>query len=390
MRTLVALVMMICGTGAAAETENWMQETLVSVVPPRSDASPALEPLDIDFVSHRSLPAPLPPVEVDRANLWEFEELHGYDLSVTEPHLALPFAAQAAAAQSANGDGGTDLDALGEAMANPLSYLWLLFTQNDTIWQDGDVLDALGEDQQTQNTFLLQPVVSLQITERWKTIIRPVIPIHSFETVDNLDISTGNTGPTVGVNFDRESGLGDIVLWTAFSKQYTPPFVWGFGPTVMLDTASDDFLGTGKNSAGPMLLAMGITEKWIVGGVLQHWWSFSGSDKITVRTNAGPVRVERPDVNLTDFQPILRYRLDAKTNIGAAPNWRYNHETSKLSLPIGIGFDTLVMLGKLPAKIGLEAYYYVEKDDDYGPDWQLRFLFVPVVPAPAWSRNPIF
>jgi hypothetical protein len=73
-----------------------------------------------------------------------------------------------------------------------------------------------------------------------------------------------------------------------------------------------------------------------------------------------------------------------------APNWRYNWETSELSLPLGGGFDTLVSLGRLPVKIGFEAYYYVEQDDRYGPKWQIRFLFVPVIPAPKWAGRPLF
>jgi hypothetical protein len=109
-----------------------------------------------------------------------------------------------------------------------------------------------------------------------------------------------------------------------------------------------------------------------------------------VNTNVGPVRVDRPDVNLTDIQPVIRYRLSALTNIGMAPNWRYNWETEQLSLPIGFGGDTLIKLGPLPVKIGLEAYYYVERDNDFGPRWQIRFLFIPVIPSPDWSRNPIF
>ena len=35
---------------------------------------------------------------------------------------------------------------LGEALANPLSSLWLLWGQNDTAWYDGDLLDRLDED----------------------------------------------------------------------------------------------------------------------------------------------------------------------------------------------------------------------------------------------------
>jgi hypothetical protein len=293
---------------------------------------------------------------------------------------------------SASGDGlsAEEMDQLGEAMANPLSYLWLLFTQNDTIWYDGEIAKRLGEDAKAQNTFMLNPVLSLQLTENWKAIIRPVIPINSFETVGGVDVSTTTPGQVTGVNFERETGLGDIVLWTALSNQYKPPYVWGFGPTVMLNTATHNQLGTGKFSAGPMGLAFSITKKWIIGTVAQHWWSFAGEKDFEVNTNVGPVRVDRPDVNLTDIQPVIRYRLSALTNIGMAPNWRYNWETEQLSLPIGFGGDTLIKLGPLPVKIGLEAYYYVERDNDFGPRWQIRFLFIPVIPSPDWSRNPIF
>ena len=287
-------------------------------------------------------------------------------------------------------DQQAEMDAIGEAMANPLSYLWLLFTQHDLISYDGDILDNLGEDSQIQNSTLLMPVLSMQLTENWKTIVRPVIPINSFETVDNVNLSIVNPGDVTGVDLERETGLGDIVLWTAFSNQYKPPVIFGFGPTIMLDTASEDQLGTGKTSAGPMALAFNITDKWIIGGVLQHWWSFAGDDNITVETNFGNVRVERPDVNLTDLQPVVRYRLSPTTNIGFAPNWRYNWETDQASIPIGIGWDTLVKIGKLPVKIGIEAYTYVESDDDFGPDWQIRFLFVPVVPSPGWAKKPFF
>ncbi|MFB3078036.1 MAG: hypothetical protein ACE1Y4_08500, partial [Lysobacterales bacterium] len=74
--------------------------------------------------------------------------------------------------------------------------------------------------------------------------------------------------------------------------------------------------------------------------VVQHWWSLGGDDFINVQTDLGPVRVERPDVNLTDVQIVVRYRKNALTNIGMSPNWRYNWETDQLSIPLGIGFDT--------------------------------------------------
>ncbi len=280
--------------------------------------------------------------------------------------------------------------AVAEALLNPLSSLWIMFAQNDTIWMDGDTLDDLGEGGVVQNTTLLQPVMPFQLTENWKMIFRPVIPINSFDTLDNVDITTGTVPGVTGVNLDRKTGLGDIVLWTALSNNYIPPFVWGFGPTIMLPTASDEQLGTGKYSAGPMALAVNITDNWIFGGVAQHWWSFAGEDTINVKTSQGKIQLDRSDVNLTDFQYIIRYRYSALTNIGAAPNIKYNWETDEMSLPIGIGFDTMMNIGKLPAKVGAEVYYYVKQDDDFGPEWQLRVYFSPVIPSPNWTRNPLF
>ncbi len=280
--------------------------------------------------------------------------------------------------------------AVAEALLNPLSSLWIMFAQNDTIWMDGDTLDDLGEGGVVQNTTLLQPVMPFQLTESWKMIFRPVIPINSFDTLDNVDITTGTVPGVTGVNLDRKTGLGDIVLWTALSNNYIPPFVWGFGPTIMLPTASDEQLGTGKYSAGPMALAVNITDNWIFGGVAQHWWSFAGEDTINVKTSQGKIQLDRSDVNLTDFQYIIRYRYSALTNIGAAPNIKYNWETDEMSLPVGIGFDTMMNIGKLPAKVGAEVYYYVDQDDDFGPEWQLRVYLSPVIPSPNWARNPLF
>jgi len=279
---------------------------------------------------------------------------------------------------------------LAEALANPLSYLWLLFTQADIVSYDGDVLDALGEDDVVNSTLLVQPVLSIQLTEEWKTVFRPVIPINSFETVGNVDLTTGGVEEPFGVDLDRETGLGDIVLWAALTNQYKPPNIYGFGLTTMLDTATEDQLGTGKNSIGPMALAFRITDKWIVGVIGQHWESFSGSDSYSVDTSAGKVEVDRADVSLTDIQPVIRYRVNQLTNIGMAPNWRYNHETDEASIPPGLGFDTLVKLGKLPVKMGAEFYHYIQSDDNFGGDWAVRLLFIPVLPSPGWSRQPLF
>ena len=272
-------------------------------------------------------------------------------------------------------------DQVAELMANPFSYLWFGMVQNDTYWWSGDALNAIGEKYKVQNTTLIQPVMSLKWSEKWRVIFRPVIPIQSVDTVTGFNfITDAPEQPRITGNFERKTGLGDIVLWTAFSPQYTPPLVYGFGPTIMMNTASDEWLGTGKWSAGPMGTLAYISDKWIVGAVGQHWWSFAGDS-------------DRNYVNLTDIQPIIRYRITKTTNIGSAPNIRYNWQADsgeRLSVPIGGGIATVLMLGKLPVGVGVEYYYYAERPDYLGPEHQLRFFFSPVLPSPEWSRVSIF
>lgn len=57
------------------------------------------------------------------------------------------------------------------------------------------------------------------------------------------------------------------------------------------------------------------------------------------------------------------------------PVRRSRRETDQLSLPLGIGFDTLVKVGKVLTKVGVEMYYYVEQDDDYSNQQYSRVIF---------------
>jgi len=276
---------------------------------------------------------------------------------------------------------------INEMMNNPLGELWMLFMQNDTTSYKGDALDFLGEDDKVFNTTTLMPVMAMQMTENWKYIMRPVVPIHSW---DAPSVSRGNTqypggDLPVSVTFDRQTELGDIVLWNAFAtnEMAKPPNIFGVGVTLMLDTATEDVFGTGKNSAGPMALAfhIGPPGGWILGVIGQHWWDVSGDDN-------------RQDVNLSNIQYVAYYRLSAETNIGfGGPNISINHEAAsgqKVTLPVGLGWNTTTKIGPLPVKVGIEAYKYIEQPDNFGADYGIRLIFSPVVPSPAFSKRAIF
>lgn len=268
-----------------------------------------------------------------------------------------------------------DMAAIAEKINNPLSNLWLLFTQSDFTWWDGTITDK----KRLVNVTLFQPVMPMALTENWRMILRPVLPVASFP-FSGFDYETGPKGPIPVPNFGRHSGLGDAVLWTAFSNAYTPPNIFGFGPTMMFPTATYRTLGTGKFNMGPMVLAFHTGRKWIIGTVAQHWWTVTGDR-------------QRGHVNLTDLQYIVRYRVTTTTNVGFGPNIRINWAADgrdRVTFPVGFGGDTMIKLGPLPMRVGAEFHYYPITPEVAGPQYNLRVFFVPVIPAPEWSKRPLF
>jgi hypothetical protein len=212
-------------------------------------------------------------------------------------------------------------------------------------------------------------------------------------TVNNWDVPSVSDGaPTfypggrlpVSVDFDRKWALGDTVFWNAFAtnEMAKPPNIFGFGFTAMVPTATNDIFGNDKWSAGPLALAfhLGPPGGFILGVVGQHWWNFAGPNN-------------EDSFNMSNIQYICYYRLTSDINIGFGPNiiadWTADRD-NRWTIPVGLGINKTIKIGPLPVKVGLEGYYYVEKPDNFGPEFGLRFIFAPVVPKPAFSKKPIF
>jgi hypothetical protein len=247
---------------------------------------------------------------------------------------------------------------------NPVSDLWMLFLQNDFSVYGGDITDG----KRVLNSLKFQPVMPLLLTDKIRLINRPVLQFQSFETPSMA---------STGLEWETEYGLGDTVFLQAFAPADSGANVWGVGPSWILPTATDESLGGEKWAAGPVAIAFHMGEKWILGGVLQHWWSFAGDD-------------DRDDINLTDFQYVIRRKISPTFQIGTGPNIQYNWETEEVSLPIGIGLDNTTKWGNTIFRWGFDFQYYVQQDDEFGPKWNIRLFFIPVIKAPEWATTPIF
>ena len=188
----------------------------------------------------------------------------------------LLFAISGASAQQ-----GEDLR---DAAQNPIADLISVPFQNNTNFD-------IGHTDNTQNVLNIQPVYPVKIGGGWSLINRAIVPLLS--------------NPAVLPGQDRQNGLGDIT----YEGFFAPPtseggWIWGFGPAMVLRTATDERLGAGKWSLSPAVVGLKEAGPWTVGALATQVWSVAGDDN-------------QPNVSAFTLQPIVSYRLDSKQSSGA-------------------------------------------------------------------------
>lgn len=163
-----------------------------------------------------------------------------------------------------------------------MSSLWsIAFQQNNYLIDPGP-----GEDLRWNSNLNFQPVLPVGINDDWNLITRPVIT--AFNSVPH---PRENVSP---LEWTRSSTFGDSVLMELVSPSPKLVGQWllGLGPTLIFPTANSEYTGQGKYQAGPAGLVGYLSEKWILGALVQQWYSFSG---------AGGSRDSTSQMN---FQPV--------------------------------------------------------------------------------------
>ncbi|NTW87822.1 MAG: hypothetical protein HGB26_01575 [Desulfobulbaceae bacterium] len=57
----------------------------------------------------------------------------------------------------------------------------------------------------------------------------------------------------------------------------------------------------------------------------------------------------------------------------------YDWESEAWTILLNLNTSKTVMFGTLPVKLELEANYYVEQPDAFGPEWMISFNISPVI-----------
>jgi hypothetical protein len=212
-------------------------------------------------------------------------------------------------------------------------------------------------------TFLnIQPVIPITIGD-WNLINRVIMPI-----IDTPGMVTGTPGIPNPVQGDGATGLGDINYSVFLSPAEPGKVIWGVGPSIMMDTASDDQLGSGKWSWGPTAVLLTQPKPWTLGLLGRQLWSFAGDS-------------DRSVVSQLLLEPFINYNLDDGwyliTDMVITANWMAKSD-NRWTVPLGGGFGKMFSIGSQKMNTKLEAYYNVEKPDgapEWALNWTLQFLF---------------
>jgi len=263
-------------------------------------------------------------------------------------------------------EGQVDVDEIGEALSNPVSDIWALFTEFDLIFSDGDINRG---DAKVGSAMLFQPIMPVPLWRDWKLIVRPTIPIVWSAPVPN------------GFNsFDREIGLGDSLLPIVVSPTLENWLV-GLGSAFTLPTSTKDALGRQQWAMGPAGVLGYKTEDFILGVFPQYFWGIGSRGDQGSKPDASYMSLlyfawlNLPDAWQIGFNPVITY--DSKRSSG-----------NKWNVPIGLVATKTVMLGRMPVKFQFGAEYSVVSQDDFGKRALFKLNIIPVIPS--LIKKPIF
>jgi hypothetical protein len=218
-----------------------------------------------------------------------------------------------------------------------------------------------------QSILYLKPVVPFRVTQHYDLIIRTIFPAYERTPTYNAEHI---------LNGKKINGWGDINPTFFIAPARFDKFIAGFGPSLSIPTSTNDqYIGTGKWSAGPELAVFYFSKNWVLGFLTDNLWSFAGDPN-------------RPSVNAFQFQYQISYVSDDGWYISSNPsitaNWK-SPANQQWTVPFGGGAGRMLQWGHQPVNVGIFGYYNAVRPDQIGPNWQVQFviewLFKPVTIA---------
>jgi hypothetical protein len=202
-------------------------------------------------------------------------------------------------------------------------------------------------------TLNFQPVIPVSLNDDWNLISRTILPFIS----QNNMVGTGH-----------QTGFGDITQSAFFSPKAPTSggWIWGAGPVLLIPSATDDVLGTGKLGLGPTAVLLKQENGWTYGGLVNHIWSVAGTGG-------------RANVNATFLQPFLSFTTKKQTTFTLNSESTYDWEHSQWIIPLNLMVAQLVKIKDTPVQFQLGGKYYAEGPSG-APEWGIRFAVTLLFP----------
>lgn len=243
----------------------------------------------------------------------------------------------------------SDVQGAAQNATNPLAFVTKLQVQPNYTFKDngGDQLILINRIIQPTKTVGL-PFIKSKDPSKVYTIYRLEIPVIS-QTLPNSE-------------FDA-TGLSDLILVDVIAFK-TKIGLLGIGPSLILPTATSDYLGSGKWSAGAagvlMTKAFGLT----LGVLGQQYFSFAGDN-------------DRPDQNYMLFQPIVTKIFSKGYFMNFSPIMKFDWENNDYNIPLGINFGK-AFAKNLSMFIGGEYVISGPAQGDFTIRLNINAMFAPV------------
>ena len=239
-------------------------------------------------------------------------------------------------------------DDLAKKLANPVADLISLPLQFNYDWNIGPTDDG------KRITLNIQPVVPLELNDKWTLISRTIVPVIHQESIF----------PDAG----RQTGLGDTVQSLFFSPRPGPSgVIWGVGPVLLLPTATDDLLGTEKWGAGPTLVVLKQASGWTYGGLANHIESFAGTGS-------------RPDISSTFVNPFLSRQLPGGWTLGTQLEHTFDHRNSNDTGVVSVFMSKVTRIGNQMVSFGVTPKYWYEDTASSPEGFGIRFAVTLLFP----------
>lgn len=282
----------------------------------------------------------------------------------TMPAVAT-FAAQTqqAPVEKASSDGSSDAADLAKKLQNPISSMVSVPFQSNFDFGGGYDGKAF------RYNLKLQPVVPIPLSEDYNLIVRPILPIVYQDGVfPDATIQTARE-PEARTISGTQSGLSDMLIEVFVSPSNPLPggIIAGVGPVILLPTATETVLGTGKYGLGPTGVILRQDGGLAYGALAYQLWSVAGDS-------------DRQNVSSLYVQPFVSYTTKTATTFAIDLESSYDWQREGWTVPGNAMVSQILKVGKLPVSFQIGARYYFDAPD-HGPDWGLRFTITPLLPG---------